>query len=94
MRPPDPVVELPSYEASTTAEIDAEVQRILAPAGISTYSLQVTPANRGTAARWSPISVTITASFRDMSWLPLPIYFSGMSYTASCTLPKEYSPGA
>ncbi len=79
---------------TTTAQIEAEVQRLLAPAGISNYSVQVVPAGRAAAARWAPVSVNITASFGDMSWLPLPLFFSGKTYTASCTLPKEYSPGA
>ena len=77
---------------STTAAVEAEVQRILAPSGISTGSVQMLPASQATVPRWAPVSVTVTASFNDMSWLPLPGFLGGKTYTASCTLPKEYSP--
>ena len=76
---------------ATTTEIEAEVDSILAPSGISVYTVQTQPINFATAERWASITVTVTASFDDMSWLPLPKYLSGQTYTASCTLPKEYS---
>jgi Flp pilus assembly protein TadG len=79
---------------ATTEAVEAEVQRILSPTRILTYSVQVLPTNRATAPRWAPVSVTVTSSFNDMSWLPLPRFVGGKTYTASCTLPKEYSPGA
>jgi Flp pilus assembly protein TadG len=76
----------------TDEDVQAEVRRILGPSGISTYSVEVLPANLTTAPRWSPVSVTVTATYNDMSWLPLPRYFGGKTYSASCVLPKEYSP--
>ncbi len=76
---------------ATNDEIATEVQRILAPVGISTYTMNVQPANVAREERWTPVSVTITSSFANVSWLPLPKYFAGKTYTSSCTLPKEYS---
>jgi len=80
---------------ATTEEIEAEVDRILAPSGIpkENYTVQTDPVNIATVGRWSLISVTVVASFDDMSWLPLPGALSGKSYTSSCSLPKEYSSG-
>jgi Flp pilus assembly protein TadG len=80
-------------QGATTSEIEAEVDRILGPVGISNYTIDVQPASIANAARWSPVSVTVSASFADMSWLPVPNIFSGKTYTSTCTLPKEYSPG-
>ena len=78
---------------TTTSEIEAEVTRVLAPAGISNVKVSTIPQNVTTAARWAPVSVTVAASFDSMSWLPLPQYLSGRTYTSSCTMPKEYSTG-
>ena len=78
-------------KGATTSEIDAEVRRILMPVGISTYTMQIQPANFAAEDRWTPISVTINTSFANISWLPIPTFFAGKTYTSSCTLPKEYS---
>lgn len=79
---------------ATTSEVQAEVDRILGPAGISKYTLDVEPTSIVSAERWDPVTVTVTANFADMSWLPLPRFFSGRTYVSSCTLPKEYSTGS
>lgn len=76
---------------ATSSQIESEVNRILAPVAISTYTVQVQPINPSTVPRWAPITVTVTATYGDMSWLPLPLLFSGKTYTSTCTLPKEYS---
>lgn len=79
---------------ATTADVEAEVQRILNPSHVSNFTVQVLPTDRATAPRWTHVSVTVTASFNDISWVPLPRFLGGRTYTASCTLPKEYSPSA
>ena len=78
---------------ATTSEIEDEVDRILAPTGVDNYTVTVQPTSIADASRWSPVSVTVSTAFADMSWLPLPKFFSGKTYTASSTLPKEYPPG-
>ncbi len=74
---------------TTTSDVEAEVKRILAPTRISNYSLEVLPVNRASMARWAPVTVTITVTLDNMSWL----FLVDKTYTASCTLPKECSPG-
>lgn len=76
---------------ATTSQVEQEVDTILRPVGISTYTVQLQPMNPASAPRWSPLTVTVTATFDDMSWLPLLSFFNGKTYTATCTLPKEYS---
>jgi Flp pilus assembly protein TadG len=76
---------------ATQTLIGAEAERILGPVGVKTYSLTTEPISPATAARWTPVTVTVVASFDNMSWLPLPRLFSGKTYRATCTLPKEYS---
>ncbi|MEN1681376.1 MAG: TadE family protein [Planctomycetota bacterium] len=81
-------------KGATTQEIENDVRRILAPVGISAYSVQVQPAGYALADRWTPVTVSVSASFNDMCWLPLPRFITGKTYTASCTQAKEFSPGS
>lgn len=74
---------------ATADAIEDEVADLLRVAGISTYTVQVEPSNPTTARQWDPITVSVTASIDDMTWLPTPMYLHQVSYTASCTLPKE-----
>ncbi len=76
-------------KGATVSEVDAEVRRILAPVGISTYTMQILPENIAAEERWKPVSVTINTSFANISWLPLPKFFAAKTCTSSCTLPKE-----
>lgn len=76
---------------ATTKEIETEVRRILAPVNLGTFSMQIQPTNVAMAERWTPVTVRVTASFDSMAWLPMPRFLGGKTYTASCTLPKEYS---
>lgn len=78
---------------ATTSEVEAEVDRILAPSGIHQRTVDTQPINVASAERWAPVTVAVTAAFKSMSWLPLPRYMDGKTYTAECSLPKEYSPG-
>ena len=78
---------------ATSAEVEAEVDRILGPTGIGTRTVDTQPTNVAQAPRWSPVTVAVSAAFDSMSWLPLPRYLEGKTYTAECSLPKEYSAG-
>ncbi|MCA9246105.1 MAG: pilus assembly protein [Planctomycetales bacterium] len=75
---------------ATFAEIESEVDQLMATAGIDNYSVQTQPSNIATAEQWDPVSVTVSASFGDMSWLPMPMFLGSKTYLASATLPKEY----
>ena len=43
-------------------------------------------------AQWDPVTVSVSANFGDLSWLPMPKYLSGHSYTATCVLVREGAP--
>ena len=75
---------------TTAADIESEVDRILAPAGIEIYDVATQPVDITTAERFAPVSVSVSAAFENMSWVPLPNYLNGKTYQSTCTLPKEY----
>lgn len=77
---------------ATTEEVEAEVARILQASGIANYNAVIEPAAFAAQDRWKPVTVTVTAGFNDLSWLPAPFFLGDMTFTSSCTLPKESSP--
>ena len=76
-------------QGTTVSEVETTVAETLAPAGIGNQTVAVSPNPLGAAAAWSPVTVTVTASYADLSWLPVPAYFGSANMTASCTLPRE-----
>ncbi len=76
-------------EGATSADVETELDRTLAMVGISDYDTSVDPINLSSTEQWDPVTVRITASYADMTWMPVPRFVGGMSYTASCTLPRE-----
>ncbi len=79
-------------QGASQQKIEDAVKEVLQPAGISTYTIEVTPQNYASLSRWTPITVAISANYSDMSWLPAPRYLSGVTLSASSTFPKECSP--
>ncbi|GAA5507179.1 TadE/TadG family type IV pilus assembly protein [Novipirellula caenicola] len=74
---------------SNEKDVKAEVKQLTDAMGISKLSIEIEPATLETTPQWDPVTVRVTANFADMSWLPVPRHFSGMSYTAACVLPRE-----
>ena len=75
---------------ATKAGVEARVDEMLKVSNIRKYKVSIDPVlPAATAEEWEPVTVTITAKFDDVSWLPLPRWFSGRTLTGSCTLPRE-----
>ncbi len=74
---------------ATTADVAAEVDTVLAGVGVDTYTVTTEPNDLAATNRWTPIKVTVTADYSDMSWLPIPKFLGGLTFASSCTLPKE-----
>jgi Flp pilus assembly protein TadG len=69
-----------------------EVDRLMDLAGISVYTVAIEPVSLDDAPVWTPVTVTISATFANASWLPLPRFLQTKSHVASCTLPREADP--
>jgi TadE-like protein len=79
-------------KGATTKNVDREIGKCLAITGISEYTTELEPLALETMPQWAPVTVRITAEFDDMTWLPVPQFLSGRTYTASCVLPREAEP--
>ena len=79
---------------ATTEKIETEVHDIMSLLGLEDeeYTVEISPANLSAQERWSPVTVTINATFDDVSWLPVPMYLGNVPLSASATLAKECPP--
>lgn len=75
---------------ATAADVEAKIDELLRLSNIRKYTVTVTPAlPAASPAQWEPVTVTITAKFDDVSWLPLPNWVKTKTLTGICTLPRE-----
>ncbi len=78
-------------QGATAQSVEQEVDTIMQLAGILEYSVEIDPVDFTMIDRWEPITVTVIATFDDMSWLPSPRYLADVQFVSSCSLPKECS---
>jgi hypothetical protein len=76
-------------KSATTSAVENEIEQLVEGMGISDHTTQIIPSSLDLVPQWEAVTVRVTASFADISWLPVPQAFSGLSYTASCVLPRE-----
>ncbi len=79
-------------DGASHGKVETELENFLAASGINEYSTEIEPVSLSTMPQWAPVTVRISANFSDMTWLPVPGFFDGASYTASCVLPREAEP--
>ena len=60
-------------------------------AGISNFTITMNPDPPSSAAEGTPVTVTITVSFNNVTWLPVPIYLGGKNLTASSVMRREWN---
>lgn len=81
-----------TLKGQTASDAEAEIQRLMSLANISTYTTQVLPSDVQVAPQWSPVIVRVSANLADITWVPVPKYVGEKVYTASCILPREAEP--
>ena len=78
-------------DGATTAEVEAAVSEVMAPAKITNYSVKITK-HFETLPNYAPVTVDIDANYGDLSWMPLPKWISAAKLKASATQPRETEP--
>lgn len=63
----------------------------LSAAGISNFTVTMNPDPPSSASEGTPVTVTITVSFNNITWLPVPIYLGGKNLTASSVMRREWN---
>lgn len=75
---------------ATAAEVQAEVEQLLDSVAIDKFSVSIEPADIESTPRWQPISVTVTAKFKDLNLFSGPLFLEDVVLSSSCTLAKEW----
>jgi len=76
-------------DGATAAEVTDAVDEFLAASSIQGADVEITPADPSTAAYGDPVTVTVSISFDQVSWLPSPMYLGGQQLSASTAMRRE-----
>ena len=81
---------------TSTEDVQNKMNAILISAGIPPDRVDIditnlagNSINPGDADQWEPVTVTVSAAYNDLNWVPVPRYFGGLQLSASITLPRE-----
>lgn len=73
----------------TEQEARDAIAQSLEQSGIKKYSITFNPSSKaGVDTHLEPVSVTVSANYSDVSWLPVN-FFSGKAISGQCTLPAD-----
>jgi Flp pilus assembly protein TadG len=74
---------------STTSDVTTAANGYLKPANINNATITVSPNPPSSAASGNPVSVTVSVGFKQVSWLPSPIFLGGTTLTYTATMRRE-----
>ncbi len=81
-----------TLKGQSLSTVEAEISQLLTLAGVSNYTTEIQPLALTTAPQWSPVTIRVSADLNDITWMPVPKFLAGYSYTATCVLPREAEP--
>lgn len=76
-------------DGSTTANVQSVVNNYLSSASITGAVVAVSPNPPSDAADGTPVTVTVTIGFSQVSWLPSPMYLGSTSLQANSVMRRE-----
>lgn len=76
-------------EGATTSEVVGVVQNYLASGGIRSATVSVSPDPIDSAGYGDPVTVSVSVPFRQVSWLPTPMFLGGIELRATTTMRRE-----
>ena len=76
-------------DGSTTANVQSVVDTYHSSASISGAVVAISPNPPSTAADGTPMTVTVTIGFSQVSWLPSPMYLGSTTLQARSVMRRE-----
>lgn len=76
-------------DGATASEVDSSVQSFLASSSIHDADVTITPPDPSTTPFGQPVTVSVSVSFSDVSWLPSPMFLGGQTLRASTVMRRE-----
>ena len=76
-------------DGATTAEVQTTVTNYLTSANIAGATVTVNPSPPDSAGFGDPVTVSVSIPFNQVSWLPAPMFLSGVDMTATSVMRRE-----
>ena len=76
-------------DGTTTDDVTTAVNTYLQNSAVGVSTVTVSPDPPSSAGYGEPVTVTVTTSFDQESWLPSPIYLGGQKLSASTVMRRE-----
>ena len=76
-------------DGTTTAEVTTAVNNYLQGGSINGATVTVNPNPPSTAVYGAPVTVNVSVPFRQVSWLPSPIFLGGSTLRATTVMRRE-----
>jgi Flp pilus assembly protein TadG len=78
-------------DGASSSNVKSAVVTYMANGGvtIATSNVTINPTDPTTAAAGSPVTVTVSVPFNQVSWLPSPMFLGGRQMTASTVMRRE-----
>jgi Flp pilus assembly protein TadG len=74
---------------SAQTDVQARITAVLSGSGITVGTVTPTPSNWQTATSGTPITVSLSVPYSQVSWLGTPFFLNGATVSASATLSSE-----
>jgi Flp pilus assembly protein TadG len=78
-----------TLDNSTLTSVTDKVNTYLTAAKIPNATVSVTPNPPSSATSGSPVAVTVSIGFNQVSWLPTPLFLSGKTLSVTATMQRE-----
>lgn len=80
---------LAAARGGTTDDVKNIVSEAMKITSIANYTVTVSPNPPTDAAAKAPITVTVSAPYNDVSWVPVPAFVGGKTIIGRCVMPAE-----
>lgn len=78
-------------DGTTTAQVTTAVTTYLTGASVTGATVTVTPNPPSSAAYGTPVNVTVTVPFKNVSWLPSPLFLGTQTLKSVAIMRRESS---
>jgi Flp pilus assembly protein TadG len=73
----------------TTADVKSIVTEAMNITSITGYTVTVNPDPPTSAAAKAPVTVSVSAPYNNVSWVPVPAFMGGKTIIGRCVMPAE-----
>jgi len=76
-------------DGATTSDVQTAVQNYLQGASVQGAAVDVNPSPPSSAGYGEPVTVAVSVSFDQVSWLPSPMFLGGRALRATTVMRRE-----